>query len=97
MAGFNLDTQHSYTIPGGGRAESGTFSFCSGAYNVEVPTRLLTIYKSEACPAVNSNGLNLYATAITTDASISSGAVTFVRQTYKIDVSQDANYTILGW
>lgn len=97
MAGFNLDTQHSYTIPGGGRAESGTYSFCSNAYSVEVPTRLLYIYNASANPSVDSGGLNLYTNTITTDASISSGAVTFVRQSMRIDLSQTFNYEFKGW
>lgn len=97
MAGFDLNTQHSYTIPGGGRAESGQWTFDHTARTTEVPTRLLYIYDWQARPNADTNDLNLYTNGITTDMSISSGAVTFTRQTTSLDVSITFQYTLKGW
>jgi hypothetical protein len=99
--GFNLDTQYSYTIPGGGRGEAGTFDISAigvaGVKTVDVPTRLLTIYQWSANPKVNSNDRTPWVKNVTTDGDITNGAVTFTVETMRTDVSETIFYELKGW
>jgi len=95
--GFNLETQHSCVLPGGGKADYGQYSFCADALTVDVPVRLGEIASWWAAPEVDSDGRNLYTNAIAVIGEISNGYLTFARQTARLDLSQTFNYDVKGY
>ncbi len=98
MAGFDLDKQHSYTIPGGGRGEAGYFDVSTFGVDmsntVDVPTRLLTIYHSNAHPDIT---MAQYIPFVATDGDITSANVTFTVQCLNRDMTARIYYELKGW
>ncbi len=96
MAGFDLDTQRSFTIPGGGRGEAGYFDISAWSRNAEVPTRLTSCYYGLATAESDTSNINFHLVA-TTDCSISSGAITFRRHGMYIQEDTRFYYVVYGW
>lgn len=94
MAGFDLDTQRSYTLPGGGRGESGYFDVSSRSRSAEVPTRLTSCYAGTAVAKTNSTTHSLIAT---TDCAITAGAITFWRHGQFAQEDVRYYYEVKGW
>ena len=94
MAGFELDSQKSFTLPGGGRGEAGYADVSSGSWTVEVPTRLVSCYygKGIAKKVTANNTL-----VVTTDCVITSGAVTFKRMSPFKGEDVRFYYELFGW
>lgn len=102
MAGFDLDKQHSYVLPGGGRGESGRIDFSAGSFCQALPTRLLTMYAWNASPAEdytgNTKDLNIFENRLTVDIDdITSGNIIVKRSTMRNDLSATWFYEVKGW
>ena len=102
MAGFDLETQRSYTLPGGGRGEAGKIDFDAASFCQAVPTRLLSIYSFIGHPSVDVTGqsidLNMWENGITCDINdITNSNIIVKRSTMKNDVSATYYYEIKGW
>ncbi len=102
MAGFNLDTQRSYTLPGGGRGEAGRVDFDAASYCTALPTRMTSIYAFAAYPTEdvsgNSKDLNMWENRLTVDYDdISNASIIIKRSTMRADLSAHWNYEIKGW
>ena len=104
MAGFDLDKQRAYTLPGGGRGEAGRIDFSSGSFCQAVPTTMISIYAWNAHPSIDVTGtgashdLNLYEIGLTTDiGDITNANLIVKRQTTRNDVSASWYYEIKGW
>jgi hypothetical protein len=102
MAGFDLDLQKSYTLPGGGRGEAGRIDFSEGSFCQAVPTRLLSMYAFGAHPAVdvtgNSYDLNMFENRLTVDiGDISNSNIIVKRSTMRNDLSASYYYEAKGW
>lgn len=106
MAGFDLDKQKSYTLPGGGRAEAGYIDFSSGSYCQALPTQMVTMYSWMAHPAIdfttNSNSTQRdfaqWENRLTVDiADITNSNIVVHRQTQREDVSARWYYEVKGW
>lgn len=107
--GFDLDTQHSYVLPGGGRGESGRIDFSAGSFCAALPTRLLTMYAWNANPAVDVSIAVLGETRLSSDwcqfenkltadiGDITSGNIIVKRQTMRLDLSATWYYEVKGW
>ena len=96
MAGFDLDQQRSYTLPGGGRGESGLFDISSGSRSVEVPTRLTSCYAGWAIAQTDTANIQ-HCLLATTDGSISAGAITFWRHGSFKGEDTRYYYEVKGW
>lgn len=104
MAGFDLELQRSYTLPGGGRGEAGRIDFDAGSYCAAVPTTMVSLYAWNATPAadVTSPGasLNINSTengiAINID-DITNSFIIAKRQTSRSDLSHSYYYEVKGW
>jgi hypothetical protein len=96
MAGFNLDTQKSFTLPGGGRGESGYIDISSGSRSQEVPTRLTSCYSGWAIAQTDTSNYQ-YNLIATTDCSISSAAITFYRHGPTKQEDTRYYYEVKGW
>lgn len=96
MAGFDLDKQKSFTIPGGGRGEAGYFDISAYSRSQEVPTRLNTCYFGVGIAQLDTAYIqhNLIAT---TDCSISTAAMTFYRHGQHIQEDTRYYYIVFGW
>lgn len=98
MAGFDLDTQYSYMLPGGGRGEAGYFDISNIGLDVsntyDVPTRLTTIYHWNA-NAKDTHGK--WINDIYTDGDVTGGAVTFTVETQRLDITMRIYYELKGW
>jgi len=106
MAGFDLDKQRSYTLPGGGRGEAGIIDFSSGSYCQALPTQMVSIYSWQAHPAIdftansNSNQLDfaMWEIRATVDIDdITNSNIVVHRQTMRDDVSARWYYEVKGW
>jgi len=109
MAGFNLDTQHSYVLPGGGRGESGRIDFSAASFCQAIPTRLLSIYAWNASPAIDvsmsvhsetrtSTDHNTFENSLTVDvADVTNANIIVKRQTMRNDISASWYYEVKGW
>lgn len=96
MAGFDLATQMSFTLPGGGRGEAGYFDISAWSRVVEVPTRLTSCYYGKAVAETDTINQNYHLVA-TTDCSISSGAITFRRHGMYWQEDTRFYYEVYGW
>ena len=102
--GFDLELQRSYTLPGGGRGESGRIDFEAGSYCTAVPTQMISMYAWNATPLadVTSPGalLNINSTengiSINID-DITNSSVIAKRQTSRSDLSHSWHYSVKGW
>jgi len=102
MAGFDLDTQHSFVLPGGGRGEAGRVDFSAGSFCAALPTRLLNIYAFESFPAEDATGHTLdfamWENRMTVDVDdITSGNIIVKRSTMRNDISATYYYSLKGW
>ena len=102
MAGFDLDLQRSYTLPGGGRGESGRVDFDAGSFCAALPTRLVNIYAWNAHPAEDFTGqtkdLNMWENRLTVDIDdVTNGNIIVKRSTMINDVSASWYYEVKGW
>jgi len=104
MAGFDLDTQHSYVLPGGGRGESGRVDFSAGSFCQALPTRLLTMYAWNASPAIDytAPGSSIDAASldnrVTVDINdVTAGYIIVKRATTRTDMSSSWWYSCAGW
>lgn len=97
MAGFELDQQRSGTIPGAGRIDFGYYDFSSGSATVEVPTRLTTCVFGLGMADYDSSAPGNNHLAISTDCSVSSGAITFKRHGPYIEEDTRFRYIVIGW
>jgi len=102
MAGFDLDIQHSFTIPGGGRGEAGRLDFSAGSFCSALPTRMTSIYSWAAYPAYdvtgNTRDLNMFENRATVDIDdITSGTIIVKRSTFRNDISASYYYEVKGW
>ena len=104
MAGFDLDLQRSYTLPGGGRGESGRIDFSAGSYCQAVPTTMITMYAWNASPGIDVTSpgasLDLNSTELGLSADIGDITNSFIivkRQTNRTDVSASWYYSVFGW
>lgn len=107
--GFDLDKQHSYVLPGGGRGESGRIDFSAGSFCQALPTRLLTIYAWNASPAIDvsitvlgetrlSSDLSPFENRLTADiGDITSSNIIVKRSTQRKDISATYYYELKGW
>lgn len=96
MAGRDLETQRSGTIPGGGRADFGYYDISSGSWTVEVPTNLTTCFFGFGIADYDTGGDN-NTLVIPTDRVISSGAVTFRRTGPFANEDLRFSYFLAGW
>jgi hypothetical protein len=94
MAGFDLDTQKSFTLPGGGRGESGYFDISARSRSAEVPTTLTSCYAGFAIAQTASSGHSLIAT---TDCAVTAGAITFWRHGQYVQEDTRYYYEVKGW
>lgn len=94
---FDLETQHSCVLPGGGKADYGKYSFCANADIVDVPVRIQELASWWTSPEANSNGLNLYTNGVSAYGDISNGYISFRRQTMRSDLSQSFFYELKGY
>lgn len=94
MAGFDLDAQRSFTLPGGGRGESGYFDISARSRSIEIPTRLTECYFGQANANLTSTGHSLLAT---TDCVITAGAITFFRHGQYAQEDVRYYYEVKGW
>jgi hypothetical protein len=104
MAGFDLETQKSYTLPGGGRGETSRVDFSAGSFCQAVATTMTSIYAWNANPSIDVTGtgatydLNLYERGLTVDiGDITSSGLITKRQTGKGDISASYYLDIKGW
>ena len=102
--GFDWETQRSYTLPGGGRGESGKIDFDAGSYCAAVPTTLLTMYSWHASPGIDvtapgsTRDLNSTELGLTADiGDITNSFIIVKRQTNRTDVSASWYYEVKGW
>lgn len=103
--GFDLDKQRSYTLPGGGRGESGYIDFSIASYCAALPTQMVSIYYWNAHPAIDftlyanhTKDLNMYENRLTVDiGDITNSNVIVYRATMRADVSARWNYELKGW
>ncbi len=93
---YDADNLKAYTLPGGGSGEAGIFDFSDGALSQDIPTQMMKIYQWSANVKPDSSGRNLYTNAILTNAEISSGFLTFTRQTM-FDSSITCYYQLTGY
>lgn len=96
MAGFDLDKQKSGTIPGAGRCEYGYYDISSGSFTVEVPTRLNTCWFGIGLADMDTGGDN-NVLVFNTDCAITSGAVTFRRNSGYGAEDVTFRYFLAGW
>jgi len=78
MAGIDLATQYSGTLPGAGSVDVGYYDISSGSWTVEVPTRLTTCFFGLGIADYDTGGDN-NTLVFPTDCVITAGAVTFRR------------------
>lgn len=102
MAGFDLDKQHSFVLPGGGRGESGRVDFSAGSFCQALPTRLVTMYTWNASPAIDVSyadyDQNHFENRLTADINdITAGSIVLRRQTMRNDLSASWYYFLAGW
>lgn len=93
---FDLDTQKSFTIPGGGRGEAGYFDISSRSRSAEVVTRLNTCYFGLGVAQTDTDNIQ-HGILATTDCSISSGAITFWRHGQYTQEDTRYYYIVFGW
>lgn len=100
MAGFDINAQKSYTLPGGGRGESGKIDFSQNSFCSAVPTRLSSVYSYSAFPAVDYTkaNANVFTNDVVCDMSINTnGSICFRRMCSRTDLSSSVYYTLQGW
>ncbi len=104
MAGFDLELQRSYTLPGGGRGESSRVDFDAGSYCAAIPTTMVSAYAWNAYPAadVTSPGVSLNINSTENGISVNIADITnsFIiakRQTNRSDLSHSWYVDIKGW
>ena len=104
MAGFDLDKQKSYTLPGGGRGETSRIDFSAASFCQAVPTTMTSIYAWNANPSIDVTGtgatydLNLNERGITLDiGDITNSNLIVKRQTASNDVSASYFLDVKGW
>ena len=103
MAGFDLELQRSYTLPGGGRGETSRVDFSAGSYCQAIPTTMVSIYAWNAYPSadVTSPGasLNINSTenGISISNDITNSFVIAKRQTNRSDLSHSWYVDVKGW
>ncbi len=104
MAGFDLEKQRSYTLPGGGRGESSRVDFSAASFCQALPTTMTSIYAFNATPGFDvtipgSNfGLNSTELGCTANiADITNSFIILKRQTNRLDVSSTWYVDIKGW
>jgi len=96
MAGFDLVTQKSFTIPGGGRGEAGYFDVSSGSRSTEVPTRLTSCYFGLGVAQSDASNIQHNVLA-TTDCAITTAAITFYRHGAVKQEDTRYYYIVFGW
>lgn len=104
MAGFDLERQRSYMLPGGGRGEAGYIDFSAASFCNALSTQMVSIYAWAAYPAIdftlysNAGDVNTTEKSLTTDiGDISNSFLTVVRSTSRADVSARWFYEVKGW
>jgi len=101
MAGFDDSVQRSYTLPGGGRGESGKIDFSANSFCQAVPTRMISVYDYKTIPAFDNTTAgfqNIYTHNVICDMSISAnGTIGFHRQCMRTDLSSSVYYSLSGW
>jgi hypothetical protein len=104
MAGFDLDKQRAYTLPGGGRGEAGRIDFDAGSYCQAIATTMVSLYAWHADPGIDvsapgaSLDLNSTELGLTCDiGDITNGNIIVKRQTNRADVSASWYYEVKGW
>jgi len=102
MAGFDLDKQHSFVLPGGGRGEAGRIDFSEASFCQALPTRLLNIYAFMTFPSEDTTGhskdLCMFENRCTADYDdITSGTIIVKRSSMRYDISASYQYFLAGW
>lgn len=99
MAGFDMDSQRSGTIPGFGRVEAGYIDFSAASQTAEVVTRCTSFWIGfgVADSTQSGGGGNNYSLIATTDGDISGENITFRRQSPQYDYDARFRYLLLGW
>jgi len=104
MAGFDLDKQKSYTLPGGGRGETSRIDFSADSFCQAVPTTMTSIYAWNGNPGIDVTGtgatydLNLWERGISLDiGDITNSSLIVKRQTGRSDISATYYLDVKGW
>lgn len=96
MAGFDLDTQRSFSMHGL-KGECGRITFTADSATVEVPTALNTIFMGLGVMETDTTDGN-HSLVCSQDRTISTaGAVTFTRHSPYIGDAPVMSYILLGW
>ena len=102
--GFNLETQRAYTLPGGGRGETGRIDFDAGSYCAAIATTFVSVYAWNSSPSIDvsspgaSRDLNSTELNLTCDiGDITNGNLIVKRQTNRADISASWFYDVKGW
>ncbi len=99
MAGFELESQRSGTIPGFGRIEGGYIDFSATSRTAEVVTRCTSYWLGFGiADSTQSDGSgNNFSLIATTDGDISGNNVTFKRQGQYVGADARFRYILFGW
>jgi len=97
MAGIDLASQYSGTLPGAGSVDVGYYDISAGSLTVEVPTRLTTCFFGLGIADYVTNGDN-NTLVFPTDCAVSTaGAVTFRRTGPNAGNDERFRYIMIGF